>query len=47
MQQRSSQREIETMNFEYEKNKIYDWSTELENIDFIEWEKEMEDEDLD
>lgn len=34
------------MNNEYEKNKIYDWSTEVDNDDFIEWEKEF-DEDLD
>jgi hypothetical protein len=33
---------------DYEKNKIYDWSTEVDNDDFISWEKEMNsDENLD
>jgi hypothetical protein len=31
---------------EYEKNKIYDWSTEVDSDDFTEWEKELN-EDLD
>lgn len=35
------------MDSDYEKNKIYDWSVELENEDFIEWEKEFGNEDLD
>jgi len=33
---------------DYEKNKIYDWSTEVDNEDFTAWTKELDsDEDLD
>lgn len=35
------------MESDYEKNKIYDWSTEFDSDDFSEWEREMNDEDLD
>lgn len=35
------------MESDYEKNKIYDWSTEIDNIDFTLWEKEFGNEDLD
>lgn len=36
------------MDRDYESNKVYDWSTEIDQSYFIEWENEMgNDEDLD
>lgn len=35
------------MNSDHEKNKVYDWALDTDEPDFILWEKEMMDEDLD